>query len=141
MLQASGGAGGSGSSGGRAGKWGERLKWMAGLAVSYGLFVWSHPPTAYQFSLGYGVAMVVLAAVKRQWRGLAWVGVGLAVGVALAAAYLLPAMLEQNFIHKDYILSSWPYHNTYVFVHDIFNAANFVDFYRRINWLWVLGLA
>src|SRR5207248_5579361 len=58
-----------------------------------------------------------------------------------AAAYLLPAMLEQNLIHKDYILSSWPYHNTYVFVHDIFNAANFVDFYRRINWLWVLGLA
>ncbi|MFL6277118.1 MAG: hypothetical protein ACJ74G_18195, partial [Blastocatellia bacterium] len=93
------------------------------------------------FSLGFGVAMLVLAVVRREWRGLLRVGMGLGLGVALAAAYILPAVLEQNLIHKDYILTSWPYHNTYVFVHDIFNAANFVDFYRRINWLWALGLA
>jgi hypothetical protein len=122
-------------------RWSERLKWMLVVGVSYGGFIWSHPPTAYQFSLGFAVAMVTLAAVRRSWRGLAWVGVGLGLGVGLAAAYILPAVLEQDLIHKDYILSSWPYHNTYVFVHDIFNASNFVDFYRRINSLWALGLA
>jgi hypothetical protein len=116
------------------------LVWVGLLAVSYGGFIWSHPPTAYQFSLGYVVVMGVLAMVRREWGGLVRVGVGLGLGVGLAAAYILPAVLEQNLIHKDYILSSWPYHNTYVFVHDIFNARNFVDFYRQINALWVLGL-
>ena len=85
--------------------------------------------------------MVLLAAVRRRWRGLVWIGAGLGLGVALAAAYIIPAVIEQNLIHKDYILSSWPYHNTYVFVHDIFNASSFIDFYRRINSLWALGLA
>src|SRR5207253_1176799 len=104
-------------------------------------FIWSHPPTAYQFSLGFMVGMAVLALVRQEWQGLVKIGLGVLLGVALAAAYIIPAVLEQNLIHKDYILTSWPYHNTYVFVHDIFNAANFVEFYRRINWLWALGLA
>jgi len=117
------------------------LPWVAVLGVSYGGFIWSHPPTAYQFSLGYAVAMAVLAMVRREWRGLVWIGGGLVLGLGLAAAYILPAVAEQNLIHKDYILSSWPYHNTYVFVHDIFNAHNYVEFYQRINALWALGLA
>ncbi|HKP11416.1 MAG TPA: glycosyltransferase family 39 protein [Blastocatellia bacterium] len=122
------------------GTW-RRVRWVVVLGLSYGGYVWSHPPTAYQFSLGFAVAMAVLAVTRRQWRGLLWIGVGIAWGVALAAAYILPAIVEQNLIHKDYVLTSWPYHNTYVFVHDIFNARNFVDFYRRINALWTLGLA
>jgi hypothetical protein len=121
--------------------WRERLWWVMVLGVSYGAFIWSHPPTAYQFSLGFAVAMAVLAVVRRELSGLVWVGGGLTLGIGLAAAYILPAVAEQNLIHKDYILSSWPYHNTYVFVHDIFNARNFVDFYRQINSLWALGLA
>ena len=110
------------------------------LGLSYGAFIWSHPPTAYQFSLAFGVAMAVLAVMKREWRGLLWIAAGLALGVGLAAAYIIPAAAEQNFIHKEYITGSWPYHNTYVFVHDIFNKDRFVDFYRRIDWLWGLTL-
>jgi hypothetical protein len=117
------------------------LRWVAALGVSYGLFVWSHPPTAYQFSLGYGVGVVVLAVLRRDWLGLVKIALGVLLGIALAAAYIIPAMVEQDLIHKDYVLTSWPYHNTYVFVHDIFNASSFVDFYRRINALWALGLA
>jgi hypothetical protein len=121
--------------------WQAKLWWVMVLGLSYGGFIWSHPPTAYQFSLGFVVALVVLAVVRREWRGLVRVGGGMALGVGIAAAYILPAVLEQNLIHKDYILGSWPYHNTYVFVHDIFNAYQFVDFYWRINSLWALGLA
>jgi hypothetical protein len=117
------------------------LRWVVVLGVSYGLFVWSHPPTAYQFSLGYVVGMGVLALLRRDAGGLFKIALGVLLGVALAAAYIIPAVVEQDLIHKDYILTSWPYHNTYVFVHDIFNARNFVDFYRRINALWAFGLA
>jgi hypothetical protein len=67
------------------------------------------------------------------------VGAGLALGIGLAAAYIVPAAVEQNLIHKEYITSSWPYHNTYVFVHDLFNAAVFVDFFHRLNALWIIG--
>ncbi len=139
--QRAGEASSNATSGQAAGWKKEAVKWVLMLAVSYGGFIWSHPPTAYQFSLGFAVAMMVLALMRRSWRGLLWVAAGIVLGVALAAAYIVPAVLEQNLIHKDYILSSWPYHNTYVFVHDIFNASNYVDFYRRINSLWALGLA
>jgi hypothetical protein len=42
-------------------------------------------------------------------------------------------------IHKEYITSTWPYHNTYIFVHDLFNYNIFVDFFRRIDALWIIG--
>src|SRR5205085_5778315 len=61
-----------------AGGWrGEKVWWVVVLGMSYGAFIWSHPPTAYQFSLGYAVAMAVLALVRREWRGLVWIGGGL----------------------------------------------------------------
>src|SRR5262249_54214327 len=109
------------------------------LGVSYGAFIWSHPPTAYQFTLAFGAGMLLLAAMRREWLGLIWIGAGMALGVGLAAAYILPAAMEQNLIHKEYILGSWPYHNTYVFVHEIFNRDQYADFFKRIDWLWGLG--
>ncbi|MFL6215088.1 MAG: hypothetical protein ACJ74J_14485 [Blastocatellia bacterium] len=122
-------------------EWRDEGRWVVVLGLSYGLFIWSHPPTAYQFSLGFMVGMAALGLVRQEWQGLVKIGLGVLLGVALAAAYIIPAVVEQDLIHKDYILTSWPYHNTYVFVHDIFNAQSFVDFYHRINALWALGLA
>jgi hypothetical protein len=138
LLQASGGGAG-GSGGGRAGEWGERLKWVAVLAVSYGLFVWSHPPTAYQYSLGFGMAMVVLAAVKRQWRGLAWVGVGLAVGMMLAAAYIVPAVLEQALVNSDNVAHDYPYHDSYLLVRLGIYAGHPDYFLDLLDRAWILN--
>src|SRR5207244_2960850 len=36
---------------------------VAGLAASYGAFLWSHPPTAYQFTLAFGVYVLMLSAL------------------------------------------------------------------------------
>jgi hypothetical protein len=61
------------------------------------------------------------------------------LGLGISAAYLLPAALEQNLIHKEYILGTWPYHNTYVFVHDLFNYKLFQDFFARIDAMWIFS--
>ncbi|HSQ19550.1 MAG TPA: hypothetical protein VLR92_04165, partial [Blastocatellia bacterium] len=57
----------------------------AGLAASYGAFLWSHPPTAYQFTLGFGVYVLVLSVLRREWKGLIAVGAAMALGIGLSA--------------------------------------------------------
>jgi hypothetical protein len=112
-----------------------------GLAASYGAFLWSHPPTAYQFTLGFGVYVLVLSALRKEWKGLIAVGAAMTLGIGLAAVYLLPAVIEQNLIHREYISETWPYHKTYVFVHDLYNAEIHSGFFKLIDWIWITGTA
>jgi uncharacterized membrane protein len=112
---------------------------IAGLAASYGLFMWSHPPTGYQFSLGLGIYVLILAVIKKEWKGTLLVGVSLALGFLTAAAYLLSAALEQNLIRHEYVEETWPYHMTYVFVHELYNRKFHLDFFNRIDMIWVFG--
>jgi hypothetical protein len=114
---------------------------IAGLAASYGAFLWSHPPTAYQFSLGFGVYVLVLAAMRKDWHGLLSVSVAITLGIGLAAVYLLPAAIEQNLIHREYVTQTWPYHKTYVFVHDLYNSDVHSGFFKLIDSIWISGTA
>ena len=114
---------------------------IVGLAASYGAFLWSHPPTAYQFTLGFGVYVLVLAVMRREWRGLVAVGGAMALGIGLASVYLLPAAIEQNLIHKEYVTETWPYHKTYIFVHDLYNAEVHSGFFKLIDAIWIAGTA
>jgi hypothetical protein len=109
------------------------------LGVSYGGFIWSHPPTAYQYSLGFGVAMGVLGMVRREWRGLLRVGIGLGLGVALAAAYILPAVLEQSFVNSDNVAHDYPYHDSYVLVRLGVYAGHADYFLDLIDRHWILN--
>jgi 6-pyruvoyl-tetrahydropterin synthase-like protein len=124
---------------GRRREWGRRMRGIAVLGASYGGFVWTHPPTAYQFSLGIGIYVLMMSVSRREWKGLVRVGLGMMLGLGLAAAYILPAAVEQDFISKEYITTSWPYHNTYVFVHQLFNYDSYADFFKRIDAMWILG--
>ena len=121
------------------GEWSKRLKWVVVLAVSYGLFVWSHPPTAYQFSLGFMVAMGVLAAVQREWRGLLWIAAGLAVGMALAAAYIMPAVFEQPLVNSDNLAHDYPYHDSYLLVRLGLYAGHPDYFLDLVDRHWILN--
>ena len=112
-----------------------------GLAVTYGAFLWSHPPTAYQFTLGFGVYVVVLAVLRREWKGLISIGFALALGIGLASAYLLPAVIEQDLIHREYIAETWPYHKTYIFVHDLYNSDVHRAFFKLVDAIWISGTA
>ena len=112
---------------------------FAGLAASYGAFAWSHPPTAYQFTLAFGVFLLVLAWLRRDFKGLVYAGLGVALGLAISAAYLYPAAVEQELIRHEYISETWPYHNTYVFVHDLYYIDSHHPFFRLIDSIWIFG--
>ncbi|MFY9607259.1 MAG: hypothetical protein WAU45_01430 [Blastocatellia bacterium] len=116
-----------------------KLACTAWLALSYGGFLWSHPPTAYQFTMGFGVYVAVRAAMTRQWKGLIWIGAGMAAGLGLSAAYILPAFVEQDLIHREYIADAWPYHRTYIFVHDLYGTDLHRGFFHSLDAMWVFG--
>jgi hypothetical protein len=65
----------------------------------------------------------------------------MALGIGLAAVYLLPAAIEQNLIHKEYVTQTWPYHKTYIFVHDLYNADVHSGFFKLIDSIWITGTA
>lgn len=112
---------------------------IAGLAASYGAFLWSHPPTAYQFTLAFGLYVIVLSIIRKGWKGLLSVGASIVIALGLSAVYLVSAALEQNLIRHEYISETWPYHKTYVFVHDLFNYQFHRSFFRAIDLMWLTG--
>ena len=115
------------------------LVWVVVLAMSYGLFVWSHPPTAYQFSLGYGVGVGVLALLRRDWRGLVKVAAGFGLGFAIAAAYIIPAVIEQPLVNSDNVAQDYPYHDSYVLVRLGIHAGKLNYYLDLIDRLWILN--
>ncbi|MGH9801573.1 MAG: hypothetical protein ACRD82_14515, partial [Blastocatellia bacterium] len=126
-----------------------KLSRAAGLAASFGAFLWAHPPAAYQFLLVFGscflASHVCSSAFRRSsainWRGLAWITAALIFGSMLAAAYFYPAIVEQRLVNSDDVEQVWPYHASYAFdysqtVYD--RAAN--PFFVRLDRIWVFNL-
>lgn len=121
----------------------ERAAWLMsilGLGASYGAFFWSHPPTAYQFSLVLVPAALFLTVASRNWRGLLRFGLGIGLGLCLAAAYLYPAFREQELIRHEYIREHWPYHESYVFARTEYSEVHRA-FFDRIDDMWVFSIA
>ncbi len=113
----------------------------AGFALSYGAFLWSHPPTAYQLTLALVVTLPFLAWLRRGWRGLgglARIGLAGALGLGLSAAYLYPAAVEQNLIRHEIIGENWPYKSTYVFLHPHY-SLQYPQFYILLDHAWLFG--
>ncbi len=115
------------------------LRNLAGLGASYGAFLWSHPPTAYQFSLAFGLYVLLLTLFKKDFRGLLLVGCSIALGGLLSAAYMLPAYVESDLVRTKYISETWPYHATYVFYHKLPYLNGNLGFFRLIDAVWVFS--
>ncbi len=112
---------------------------MAGLALTYGLFLWSHPPTAYQFSLAFGVYILFVTTLRRSWQGLLFIGASVVLGLMFAAAYLYAATAEQNLINSGVLTQAWPYHLNYVFLQKISHTGT-SDFFDALVGMWIFGL-
>lgn len=114
----------------------QRLLAVGGLAASYGAFLWTHPPTAYQFTLVFGVFLAGWILWQKQWRALGLIAAGLLLGVCLAAAYFFPAFLEQPLIHAEDVNATWPYHATYLFDYRQTRFDHADPFWARLDFLW-----
>ena len=113
---------------------------VAGLALAYGGFIWSHPPTAFQFSMAAAVFIPLLAIARKRWIGVPLAGAGIAIGIALSGAYLYPAYLEKNLIHNEFIAENWPYRESYVFTHTPYMDEHW-QFFNLINMTWTVNAA
>ncbi|MCI0661577.1 MAG: hypothetical protein L0220_10925 [Acidobacteria bacterium] len=115
---------------------------FAGLAACYGAFIWSHPPTAFQFTLVFGIstALRFLFCRPRSFRVLAGLPAALIFGSMLAAAYIYPAIVEAHLINSGDVEKSWPYHASYVFdtTQKIYNHSG-NDFFPRIDRIWLFN--
>lgn len=116
---------------------------MAGFALSYAGFLWSHPPTAYQLTLALAASLPFLALLGHGWRGifgLIRIGVAGAVGLGLSAAYLYPAAMEQDFIRHEIVALMWPYSSTYIFLHPGY-TRQYPQFFILLDRAWILSVA
>jgi 6-pyruvoyl-tetrahydropterin synthase-like protein len=118
----------------------ELLLSFAGFSASFGAFLWSHPPTAYQFLLVFGPCFVVWAIWMKRRRGLLVIGCALALGLAIAAAYFFPAIAEQRLVNYDDVERTWPYHASYVydFAQKVYDHAR-DSFFTRLDRIWAFN--
>ncbi len=122
----------------------------AGLAASFGAFLWSHPPTAYQllmvFGLGFGLRFVWrskknISNAAGDAFSIVLILCAPAFGSMLAAAYFFPALIEQNLINADDVEKTWPYHSSYVFDDGQTIYDHREGFIARIDRIWVFNAA
>ncbi|MGE0133218.1 MAG: 6-pyruvoyl-tetrahydropterin synthase-related protein [Blastocatellales bacterium] len=113
---------------------------FAGLAASFGAFLWSHPPTAYQFLLVFGPCFAAWVIWLGRWRRLLIIGGALVFGSMIAAAYFYPAIAEQNLVNYDDVERAWPYHASYVydFAQKVYDHTG-NPFFVRIDRIWAFN--
>ena len=112
---------------------------FVGMAISSGLFLWSHPPTAFQTALVFGPLIAIPDIRAREWKRLLTAVFGIGAGTLLASAYLLPAFVEQRLIHSQDIATTWPYVESYVFDYASKRYNHVLDdFIVRIDYIWLL---
>lgn len=85
----------------------------AGLAVSYGLQLFTHLPVGYLMTLTLAIYVLLWAAMERDWRIPVRVAAGGTLGALLSAIYWLPALRESRFI-QEYYTVTFPYADSFL---------------------------
>lgn len=107
---------------------------VVGLAATLALFLWSHPPTAYQFMLSFTLFVILYAVTQRALKNLMIVAFSTTLGLALSAAYLYPAIVEQDLIHHEFVSNTWPYESTYLLASGYkYDLIEFIWFFNVVG--------
>ncbi|HKP12123.1 MAG TPA: 6-pyruvoyl-tetrahydropterin synthase-related protein [Blastocatellia bacterium] len=86
---------------------------IAGLGLTYGLYLLTHFPVGVMFSYALAFYALVWAARAKDWRILLRIAVGMGLGLAISAVYWLPAALEMKLVY-EYTQDIFPYHLSYI---------------------------
>lgn len=78
---------------------GERA--IAGMALIYAAMMLTHLPSTLLFSIGLGCYVLVVAWRRHKARELVTFGVAIAVGIALAALYWVPALFSEQYVRSE----------------------------------------
>lgn len=118
---------------GRTGK----PRYYAALGLFYGLHLLTHLPVALMFSYALAFFAVAWAVKERDWRiGLRLAG-AMSIGLLLSAIYWLPAALETRYAY-EFASEMFPYHQTYITLLEVRDAALFPEFFRVLNSVFVV---
>jgi 4-amino-4-deoxy-L-arabinose transferase-like glycosyltransferase len=92
---------------------GGALRHLAGLGLTYGLYLLTHFPVGVMFSYALAFYALVWALRAKDWRILLRIGIGMSLGLAVSAIYWLPAALEMKEVY-EYTQEIFPYHLSYI---------------------------
>lgn len=90
-----------------------RLGDIAGLGISYGLYIFTHWPVSYLVTYALALYVVLWTLSERNWRIPLRVAAGMALGVAVSAIYWVPVLLEGKYI-QEFWTATFPYATTYL---------------------------
>ena len=90
-----------------------RIRDIALLGLSFGAYALIHVVTGYLVALTIVALVVVRTFRDRDVRGGARCAAGMAIGVAIGAAYWVPALVEKTLVREPFSVF-YPYHSSYV---------------------------
>ena len=107
----------------RGNRWG-----FVALAASYALLIQSHLPIAVTFSL-VPLLLAYFLSERLRWRAVLITAAGMVFGAALAAIYLIPAVVDKPTVHMgDVLADQWfNYVNWW-----LFKRARLLDYSTRL---------
>ncbi|HUR82700.1 MAG TPA: 6-pyruvoyl-tetrahydropterin synthase-related protein, partial [Thermoanaerobaculia bacterium] len=88
-------------------------RWIAALGLVHGLYLLTHIPVAYLFTITLGVYAAAWAAIERDVRIALRVYCGMAWAFAGSAVYWLVAVLEKRHVSETFSFD-FQYHKSYV---------------------------
>jgi hypothetical protein len=93
---------------------------IAAFALSYGALIFIHVPTSFLMAYALAFYAIIRAFLYRDPRVIARLASGMVISYALAAIYLVPALLESKYVYQPWT-AVFPYSISYL---KVFRSAD-----------------
>jgi len=113
----------------------QRMRDMAGLAISFALLVLTHLPLTVIGSIAFVFYAVLRLPKRGRWRTLFMLGGGVVLGLAASASYWVSMLAERSFIRADNIPPDLSAYRRMDFLFSTFSPENL-----NVWWMNILTL-